>query len=531
MTKTKTVIVQTQTLPDADISETAATTSTASADNADSADNCSPTVAIQPTPTPPNAPSPPPPNHVDDMVQELQQVELFHDEQQKPYASVDMHGHREHLEIESKAFGHYVNARAHKRWKRTLNKNQYEELVNIVSGKAIHEGQMHPVHLRVAPGSEAFYIDIGDKDRRTVEVTAQGWQLTQTPPVRFRRPASMGSLPVPVRGGRIDDLKPFLNCGDEGFKMIVGFVLASFRTAGPYPILELVGEKGTSKSTTTRLVQALVDPSQTQLGSPVRTEEQLAVRAEHAWLVALDNCSGMTDEMSDVLCRLSTGGSYSARQLYTNTSQVVMNYCRPSVINGIENVGRRSDLLDRCWGLELTRIPSHQRKTETALWADFNLVSPRIFGAICDALVVAVRDEQKVQIPLVDRLADAERWVTAAEPAMGWSNGAFQTVLRNRRSDVVHRALDEYPGIWEAMKGLAAKSWSGTVSELQAEVGCSSMKPSQFGGLMRRLTPDLAAVGIEVKKWRQGHGSMRGYSVKSVVGTVGTVGMGEEANQ
>ena len=69
------------------------------------------------------------------------------------------------------------------------------------------------------------------------------------------------------------------------------------------------------------------------------------------------------------------------------------------------------------------------------------------------------------------------------------------------------------------------------MSELQAEVGCSSMKPSQFGGLMRRLTPDLAAVGIEVKKWRQGHGSMRGYSVKSVVGTVGTVGMGEEANQ
>ena len=235
--------------------------------------------------------------------------------------------------------------------------------------------------------------------------------------------------------------------------------------------------------------------------------------------------------MSDVLCRLSTGGSYSARQLYTNTSQVVMNYCRPSVINGIENVGRRSDLLDRCWGLELTRIPSHQRKTETALWADFNLVSPRIFGAICDALVVALREVGHVNLQSMDRLADAERWVTAAQLALGWPEGAFQAVLRERRVEVVHRALDEYPEIWEAMKRLAPSSWSGRVSELQAEVGCSSMKPAAFGGLMRRLTPDLAAVGIEVKTERKGHASIRGYSVKSVVGTVGTVGMGEEANQ
>lgn len=486
------------------------------ADSADNADN--------PFPTPAAAPRRP--NRVHEMVQELQQIELFHDPQEQPYASVTIHDRVEHLEIRSTAFGAFVSQRAYARWQRTLTKYESEEVVNVLCGKALHAGPMHPVHLRVAPAAEGgCYIDVGDPERHVIEITAEGWRLTDAPPVRFRRPASMGALPVPVRGGSIEDLRPLLNCTDDGFRMIVGFILASFRTHGPYPILELVGEKATSKSTTTRLVQALIDPSQTHLGSPVRTEEALAVRAQHAWLVTLDNCSGLTAEMSDLLCRLATGGAYTARQLYTNTSQVVLDYCRPCVINGIENLATRSDLLDRCWGVELTRIPSRQRKTEKALWADFARVSPRLFGAICDAVVVAVREEPDVQLASMDRLADAERWVTAAAPALGWPTGAFQAVLRGRRAEVVHRALDEYPHIWDALKPLATSSWSGSVASLQAKVGCSHMKPATFGGLIRRL---MAAVGIEVKPLRQGHSSMRGYSVKSVVGTVGIGGTDEE---
>lgn len=466
----------------------------------------------------------PQPNRVHNIVQELLQGELFHDEQKRPYASVSVGGQSENLEIGSAPFNQHLAGIAYRRWRRTLNKSQQEEVVSIATAKAVYEGPTHPVYLRVAPGANGFYIDIGDAQRRCVEVTPNGWQTIQSPPVRFRRPPTMGALPLPTTGGAISDLRPFLNCTDEGFKMIVGFVLASFRTKGPYPILELVGEKGTSKSTTTRLVQALIDPSQAQLGSPIHTEEQLAVRANHSWLVTLDNCSGASDALSDMLCRLATGGAYSARQLYTDSTQTVINYCRPCVINGIENIAKRSDLLDRCWGLELSRISTTKRKTENQLWSDFDVKGPGIFGAICDALVTAVREEGKVNLKSMDRLADAERWVTAASAALGWQEGAFQAVLRERRTEVVHRALDEHREIWDAMKRLAANAWSGSVPQLQEELGCKSMKASAFGGLMRRLTPDLAAVGIELKKFKQGHSSMRGYSVKSVVGTVGAVG-------
>ena len=342
--------LQTPRLADASLPSSTAAIGTASADNADNADDHSPVMPQEPKCAEP--PMSPPPNRIDDMVKELQQIEVFHDEHKRPYASVLLGGHVEHLEIGSETFTQHLDAVAYRKWKRGLMKHQHDEVVSVLRAKAIHEGPTHPVHLRVAPGDSSLYIDLVDKDRWSVEVTAQGWTLTQTPPVRFCRPPMMAALPTPMRGGQINDLRPFLNCTDGGFKMIVGFILASFRAKGPYPILELVGEKGTSKSTTTRLVQALIDPSQGHLGSPISSEEQLAMRAKHSWLVTLDNCSGATDSLSDMLCRLATGGAFTKRELYTNTTQITMDYCRPCVINGIENIAKRADLLDRCWGWE-----------------------------------------------------------------------------------------------------------------------------------------------------------------------------------
>ena len=51
----------------------------------------------------------------------------------------------------------------------------------------------------------------------------------------------MQSLPVPERGGSLDDLRPFLNvANDEEFALMVMWHLAAMRPRGPYPILVAV---------------------------------------------------------------------------------------------------------------------------------------------------------------------------------------------------------------------------------------------------------------------------------------------------
>jgi hypothetical protein len=67
------------------------------------------------------------------------------------------------------------------------------------------------VRVRVAADGDALYIDIGDRDWHAVRVTAAGWNIVQSPPVRFRRTRGMLALPFPERGASIDALRRFLN--------------------------------------------------------------------------------------------------------------------------------------------------------------------------------------------------------------------------------------------------------------------------------------------------------------------------------
>ena len=496
------------------------------ADNADNADGQEADLAntAMANPEPAAAPRP---RIAQEILDALPEDALFHDQHGEPYVTLAIGEQVRHLKIGEADFHQWLDRFAFERWRRGLTQAQREEVTSIASAQARFDGQEYPVYVRVAPLGGGLVVDLGHG--QVVRVTQDGWTVEDISPVRFRRGADAAALPVPERGGAVAELQQFLNCQGNAFVMVVAFILTCFRPRGPYPILEVLGEKGSSKSTLTRVVQALTDPSKTNLRGAIRTEERLAIAAHHSRLMAIDNCSSISDEMSDVLCRLSTGGVYVARKLYTDSTQVLLEYCQPCVINGIENIARRSDLLDRCWTVELSRIPAGARKTEQELWEGFNGALPRLFGAILDALVVAIREEAAITMPSMDRLADAERWVTAAEPALHWPTGTFRQALRESRSEANHRALDEHSELWQALARIGQAGWAGTVPELMAETRFHGrMSNSAFGGLLRRLAPDLLALGIEVKQYRQGHGSVRGYFVNKVGGTVGTVGTDDE---
>ena len=57
----------------------------------------------------------------------------------------------------------------------------------------------------------------------TVEIDDTGWRVIDNPTVRFRRAAGMKPLPIPVSGGSIELLRPFLNVqSDAHFVLVVG---------------------------------------------------------------------------------------------------------------------------------------------------------------------------------------------------------------------------------------------------------------------------------------------------------------------
>ena len=50
----------------------------------------------------------------------------------------------------------------------------------------------------------------------------------------------------------------------------------------------------------------------------------------------MSNLSYITPELSDALCRLSTGGGFGVRTHYENAEETVFHSSRPIIINGID---------------------------------------------------------------------------------------------------------------------------------------------------------------------------------------------------
>src|SRR5207249_3261055 len=121
----------------------------------------------------------------------------------------------------------------------------------------------------------------------------------------------------PLPGGRVAELRQHINAGsEEDWRLMAAWLVAAFRPRGPYPLLVLHGEQGSTKSTAAELLRALVDPNTAPLRVEPREVRDLMIAATKGWTVAYDNLSHLSPWLSDALCRLSTGGGFSTRALF-----------------------------------------------------------------------------------------------------------------------------------------------------------------------------------------------------------------------
>ena len=113
----------------------------------------------------------------------------------------------------------------------------------------------------------------------------------------------------------------------------------------------------------------MVDPSEALLRSLPRDDEQVFLWAHNGWVIAVDNVSSIQHWLSDVICRLSTGGGYSVRRKYTAEDETIFSDQRPVILNGIGDIATKGDLLDRAIVLTLKKIADEGRLTEDEVMA------------------------------------------------------------------------------------------------------------------------------------------------------------------
>ena len=188
-------------------------------------------------------------------------------------------------------------------------------------------------------------------------------------------------------------------------------------------------------------------------------------------MLAYDNLSGLSPWGADALCRLSTGGGYGTKANYTDTEETIINATRPIILNGIDQITHRADLVDRAILLNLPAILENERRPERELLAHFESMRPRILGALCTAASAALRNVATTTLACLPRMADFVLFVSAAELALPWDSGDFILAYHGNRQEVMESSLEADPvasALREFMR--TRREWTGTSSMLLEEL-------------------------------------------------------------
>jgi hypothetical protein len=460
----------------------------------------------------PSQPTASPPKKSSSLLDVLGEIELFHDSSNTPWITFSIGDHHETAEIFSSVFTDWLRYRGLKEFGRPVKEGELENQVSILAAKAQFESQEYPLHIRIAKHKGRVYLDLCNKKREVVRISKRGWKTigSEKCPVKFRRTNGMLALPLPKEGGDLNQLKKIIKLPDKSnFILAVAWLIGSLNPDGPYPILLISGQHGSTKTSAVTILRNLIDPSKAPTRSFPKKEHDLIISANNSWVLAFDNVSAVTEWQSDAMCRLATGSGFATRKLYEDDVEMIFSSKRPIVFNGIEPLTYGHDLVDRCIMIELMPVPDDERKQERKLKKKIKKLHPRLLGALCDVVSAALKNLRHTKLKRLPRMADFAVWVSAAESALPWKEGRFlkcyraninQATEKSLESDIVATAIIDMIESEDRWKGTATKLLKELEKYVLEKTINSKMWPKTASHLARRVkmaAPFLKKQGIK----------------------------------
>lgn len=468
-----------------------------------------------------------------DIVAIARQAATFaHTENEEGVAIIERGTHREVHLVQSQSFRRWLSGQVYQATRQGIPEMAMTTTLATLTAIGAYDGERVTLHTRCAKHEDAYYFDLCNDTWQALRITADGFEVLDRAPVHFIRAAGMRALPVPQGVGDVSLLWKHVNIPESARLLVLTWLIDSLRPDTPYPVLELSGEMGSSKSTTQTRLRALIDPHEVPLRSRPKTVEDIHVAAANAHVVSFENLSSLSAEQQDAFCILSTGGGYATRQLYTNGAEHVTRSKCPVLLNGINPVASQPDLIERVIGVELPTITAGARRDEQSLERAWQDDYPHIFAGLVSLFSEALALLPTVQIPagMQKRMLDFQRFGEAVCMAWGGAPGDFSQRLDSLHGEGVIRSLESY-GIASALqvllanrdepaprparkrKELAAEAekraqWSGTFLQLLhdlnslPEIDRSNWprSPRHLSSQLKRIAPGLRRLGIRIER-------------------------------
>lgn len=430
----------------------------------------------------------------------LQNHEVFIDTQKHPWIAINGSG-AEVLDLENGDFQDWLtNETMNLETGECIDERSANEVARrlIARAKRGKNGEPKPLEVRIArknfvngKPSELWY-DLCDNDGLAVHITQNSYKIEVPPPI-FRRYDFQREQVRPRAkvGGKWDDIFEIINLPNRDDRVVFTvFSMSCFVAGFPKPILLVRGTNGSGKSTPCRLLHSLVDESDMVSGtSLVKDTAELARQMNKFCLLHYDNVDNkeVSADLSNALCRISSGDSFMKRALFTNDKDIVFKGQRSIIMNGIGNLVEKEDVLDRSIIISMQRIPEEERKTEAYIFSRFYEMKPYLLHEIFTTLSKALAIYSTVNLKTSHRLADFESLGYAICEAMeDYSGKEWLEVYDRIVKRQVETALEE-SATAQIAKFLVDRSkyhiWEGTATDMlnfKLEQGDYDMQPIDY---------------------------------------------------
>ena len=357
----------------------------------------------------------------------------------------------------------------------------------------------------MAPAScpTQILLNLANPECEFVEISPAGWTTTAGAGALFQTSRSARPIPAPSATsvpGALETLRSCLNLPSRAdWLRCLAWLLAALRPDGPFPVLILQGPPGSGKSFAARVLRTLIDPCASPLTPIPSSFRDLRTLARQNWILAFDHLSALSPQLSDALCRLSSGLGATLRETAgPGAEPLQQSYKRPILLTVTGRWSCPADLAHRA--LTVT-LPPLAPRTEDSLIAVFQQAWPDILAALCSAIGAALGRVSQFDPPS-RRCPGALAWAMAAAPALGCTEDEMR--LAFDLPDPPHP-------IAEAVRTLLdqRRHFTGTATQLlellQPVVGCQT--PKGVSQHLRSCILTLADFGIELKFKRLPGGS------------------------
>ena len=390
-----------------------------------------------------------------------------------------------------------------------------------------------------------------------IKVTPKGWSIETECPIKITLGSRSASIPEPEKAasGNYNLINQYLNIPENEYPILEAWLMEANLGTMEYPILNLLGETGTGKSTLIDIAHCLVDPKITPEGTiggskrgMIKDDWSMYVTATNTHILAMDNISWKKNWFDDVLCQIATGGDYEARTLHTNTETTVLSSHNPIILGAINQVSEATDVLGRSIYVHTQELKGDKRLPKSVFWDSFFNDLPYIYSGYLNHMVAILQNRKKANQKGVARMGDftvtgrtlelfrAEVWAVSFDKAMEYSNETIiETTLEE--TPLAQLVIHHFKKIGEEELALFTSEWAIELFSVAEEVSgivdkdksylrslFTQKEKRQMGKEFRKIKPLLndLGYGFEVDR-KSSRGSRWTISNKEIAKSHATV--------